>query len=81
MPYKTVILKGGAKVTFDPEKTSECKRCHKIIWWATTINAKSMPIIMDKDGEWISHFADCNVKRLDDLLSDLQRQKTRDGWR
>ncbi len=53
-------LAGGAEVwvDFDLDK-SRCKGCRKRIYWATTCNAKKMPIIQNDDGQWQSHFYDC----------------------
>ncbi len=56
----TVILKGGSKVWVDFEiDKSHCKGCRKQIYWATTENAKKMPICQDDKGNWVSHFYNC----------------------
>jgi len=57
---KTIVLKGGAKVTipvkFDYDK---CKCGANDIIWAETEKERNMPIRWDEDKGWISHFADC----------------------
>uniref|UniRef100_A0A6M3KLC6 Uncharacterized protein n=1 Tax=viral metagenome TaxID=1070528 RepID=A0A6M3KLC6_9ZZZZ len=59
MNYQTITLKGNAKVTVDFDDTGKCKKCGMDIIWATTQKAKSMPICKDKDGFFVSHFANC----------------------
>ena len=55
-----IILKGGAKVWVDFEiDHSRCKACRKVIYWASTCNAKKMPICQELDGSWVSHFSNC----------------------
>lgn len=55
-----LTLSGGAKVYVDLTiDKGRCRGCYKTIYWASTENAKKMPICQDKDGTWISHFASC----------------------
>lgn len=55
-----LTLSGGAKVWVDFElDKGRCKGCHKKIYWATTENAKKMPIIQEPDGSYVSHFYNC----------------------
>lgn len=54
----SVILKGGAQV-WNTESTSACRGCKAMIWWAETREGRKMPISIDKDGAWVSHFAIC----------------------
>lgn len=79
-----ITLKGGAKVFLDEkERGSKCKKCGKKMYWAITEKGKKMPICKDKDGAWISHFADCFAAahfRKDDRLADLERQKEREKF-
>ncbi len=55
-----VKLKGGAEV-FNSGNTSQCRGCKLTIAWADTREGRKMPISIDKDGAWISHFAVCSA--------------------
>lgn len=60
-----ITLKGNAKVYVDMQlDKSRCRGCKKQIFWSSTENGKKMPICQDKDGAWISHFADCSKAHL-----------------
>ena len=60
-----IQIKGGAKVYVDFQiDHSRCRACRKVIYWATTENAKKMPICQNEKGEWISHFYDCPKSHL-----------------
>jgi hypothetical protein len=54
-----VTLEGGAQVfvNFNEEK-GKCLSCNKVIWWATTIKGKKMPIEKIGSG-YVSHFKTC----------------------
>ena len=58
-----IILKGGAEVEVHNDdviaKPAKCSRCGQEMVWSITSTGKKMPITKDKDGKWISHFADC----------------------
>ena len=60
----TILLKGGAKVTVDLEKSRVVCKCGKEILWAKTVRGKRMPIVEDKDGGYSSHFADCPYAKM-----------------
>jgi hypothetical protein len=82
MSFETITLKGNIAVTTDFSNTSRCRGCGKVITWAVTKSAKYMPIIKDKDGAWMSHFADCKeatrFKR--EARYEEDRQKKREEW-
>jgi len=89
MGYENITLVGGARVTVDLSEPSKCKKCKKEIFWATTKNAKSMPITKDLSNNWISHFADCPYAKdfkktikagAGDKLDEVNRQKERELW-
>ena len=89
MTWQKIRLLGGATVTVDLGKLSKCKKCNKTIYWATTKNAKAMPICQDRSRNWLSHFVDCpysNNFKLEkkpgagDRLDESKRQKERDLW-
>ena len=54
-----VKLKGNIEVFLDDKKRGICRRCGAEIDWAVTKRNKWMPIVKDKDGNWVSHFVDC----------------------
>lgn len=89
MNFVKITLKGGSEVTVDLSARTHCKKCKKEIWWATTKNAKSMPITKDADGNWISHFADCQYAKNfrkqiapgdGDRLDEIRQQESRERW-
>jgi len=53
-----IKLKNGVEVQ-SLSYTSICKACGAEMHWAETKAGKKMPIVKDKDGDWISHFVDC----------------------
>lgn len=53
-----IKLEGGTEVFVNLKIKKYCK-CGKEIVWATTKNNKSMPITINTNGKWFSHFADC----------------------
>jgi hypothetical protein len=54
-----VTLKGGAEV-YNTGNTSTCRGCGQTMAWADTRDGKKMPVSIDKDGAWVSHFAICS---------------------
>lgn len=55
-----ITLKGGALVDVDFSQRGTCKKCGEpIIWAQTARNQKWIPIKEDDDGQYISHFSDC----------------------
>jgi len=64
-----IKLQGGCdvevEISFSPGETiylgyDSCRKCGTSILWAKTLkNQKPIPIKLDEQGKWISHFADC----------------------
>lgn len=60
MRYESIKLIGGAEVHVDMDsKRTACRKCKKLIRFGVTRNGKLMPIIQLDNGEWQSHFTDC----------------------
>lgn len=85
MLYRQITLKGGAVVFANLAEVSRCRKCKQKIHWATTKNAKSMPICTDSEGNWVSHFTNCpgakhfRVERGGgDMLDEVEEQARRD---
>ena len=85
MLYRQIALKGGAVVFANLAEVSRCKKCKQKIHWATTKNAKSMPICIDKDGNWVSHFSNCPAAKHfrvsagdGDMLDEIKAQERRE---
>jgi len=58
-----IKLKGGAEVTVDLSNATKCKKCEKKIWFGATKNNRLMPISQNEDGEYQSHFSDCEFAK------------------
>ena len=89
MELQRITLKGGAEVLVDFDNKGKCKKCGKHVVWANTVaTGKYMPIVMDQNREWMSHFVDCpfskqfrhRKQREEDLLSAVEMQRRRDLW-
>lgn len=53
-----VTLKGGAQV-YVSGFTSLCRGCKAKIAWADTREGRKMPVTIQADGTWVSHFSIC----------------------
>ena len=61
--YKEITLLGGAKVQVDfSQRPTPCRKCAKPIRFGITAAGKYMPVI-EVDGQWQSHFADCEFAK------------------
>jgi hypothetical protein len=88
--FETIILNGNIRVTVDWTQKAKCKKCHKPIVWANSVvTGRYMPICQDKNGQWISHHADCPWAAQfrknrqpggGDLLAEADIQKKREKW-
>ncbi len=74
MNYETIKLLGGAEVVVDfDDKEARCRKCGKKIRFGITKHSRLMPIIQQEDGQWKSHFADCQFAA-EFRKTDLERK-------
>lgn len=78
---ETIILSTREVVYAKLNEKAKCKRCGFPIIWAIDKKSKSVPISIDKNGNWSKHQSNCfeyDMLGRGDTLDEIKLQSQRD---